>query len=146
MESNYEKLIPCKRKKIAYRMSVTLRTESAILGSGCGGLGALEKHLPGIFVRRVEEPAQSSVPRRVELPQVESPLLTREDPTDEHNLDYVDKFELLVHQGLDACLESGQLSLFTPRQARLFPGGEPRRGLDQNSGVATHSGSRSSVM
>ena len=45
--------------------------------------------------------------RRVELPQVESPSLTREDSADEHNLDYVDKFELLVHQGLDACLESG---------------------------------------
>ena len=86
---------------------MTLRAESAILGSGCGGLGALEKHLPGIFVRRVEEPAQSLVLRRIEFPQVESPLLTWEDPADEHNLDYVDKFELLVHQGLDACLESG---------------------------------------
>ena len=93
---------------------MTLRAESAILGSGCGGLSALEKHLPGIFVRRVEEPAQSSVPCRVELPHVESPLLTREDPADEHNLDYVDKLELLVRQGLDACLESGQLSFFTP--------------------------------
>ena len=114
MESNYEKLIPCKRKKTAYRESMTLRTESAILGSGCGSLSALEKHLPGIFVRCVEEPAQSLVLRRVELPQVESPLLTQEDQADEHNLDYVDKFELLVHQGLDACLESGQLSFFTP--------------------------------
>ena len=76
---------------------MTLRAESAILGSGCGNLGALEKHLPCIFVRRVEEPAQSSVPRRVELPQVESPLLTREDPADEHNLDYVDKFEIPIH-------------------------------------------------
>ena len=113
---------------------MTLRAESAILGSGCGGLGALEKHLPGIFVRRVEEPAQSSVLRRVELPQVESPLLTREDPADKHNLDYVDKFELLVHQGLDACLESGQLSFFTPRQARLLPGGEPRRGSGSKLG------------
>ena len=115
--------------KIAYRTSVTLRAESAILGSGCGGLGALEKHLPGIFVRRVEEPSQSSVQRRVELPQVESPSLTREDPANEHNLDYVDKFELLVHHGLDTCLESGQLSFFTPRQARLLPGGEPRGGV-----------------
>ena len=115
-------------------MSVTLRTESAILGSGCGGLDALEKHLLGIFVRRVEEPAQSLVPCRVELPQVESPLLTWEDQADEHNLDYVDKFELLVHQGLDACLESGQLSFFTPRQARLLPGGEPRRGSRSNLG------------
>ena len=97
MESNYEKLIPCKRKKTAYRESVTLRTESAILGSGYGSLGAFEKHLPGIFVCRVEEPAQSLVPRRVELPQVESPSLAREDQADEHNLDYIDKFELLVH-------------------------------------------------
>ena len=113
---------------------MTLRAESAILGSGCGGLGALEKHLPGIFARRVEEPAQSSVLRRVELPQVESSLLTREDPADEHNLDYVDKFELLVHQGLDACLESGHLSFFTPRQARLFLGGEPRRGSGSELG------------
>ena len=88
-------------------MSMTLRTESAILGSGCGGLGALEKHLPVIFIRRVEELAKSSVPRRVKLPQVESPLLAREDQADEHNLDYVDKFELLVHQGFDTSLESG---------------------------------------
>ena len=111
-------------------MSVMLRTESEILGSGCGGLGILEKHPPGIFVRRVEEPAQSSVPRRVELPQVESPLLTREDPADEHNLDYVDKLELLVHQGLDACLQSSHFFFAAPRQARLFRGREPRRGSE----------------
>ena len=52
--------------------------------------------------------------RRVELPQIEGPSLTREDQADKHNLDYVDKLELLVHQGLDACLESGQLS-FLPQ-------------------------------
>ena len=127
-------------------MSVTLRTESAILGSGCGGLGALEKHLPGIFVRRVEEPGQSSVLRRVELPQVEGPLLTREDSMDEHNLDYIDKFELLVHQGLDACLESGQLSFFTPRQARLFLGHEPRWGSGPEFGGCDPFGVASSVM
>ena len=94
---------------------MTLRTESAILGSRCGSLGAPEKHLPGIFIHRVEEPARSLVSCRVKLPQVESPLLTREDQADEHNLDYVDKFELLVRQGLDACLESGQLSFFYPK-------------------------------
>ena len=113
---------------------MTLRTESAILGSGCGTLDALEKHLPGIFVRCVEEPARSLVPRRVEHPQVESPSLTREDQADEHNLDYVDKFELIVHQGLDACLESGRLPFLTPRQARLLPGGEPRRGSGSKPG------------
>ena len=45
---------------------------------------------------RVEEPVQSSVLHRVEFPQVELPLLAREYPADEHNLDYVDKLELLV--------------------------------------------------
>ena len=50
---------------------------------------------------RVEEPVQSSVLRRVELPQVELPLFAREDPTDEHNLDYVDKLELLIHHVLN---------------------------------------------
>ena len=114
--------------RIAYLAGLTPRAESVIFGSGCGGLSALEKHLPGIFVRSVEEPAQSSVLRRVELPQIEGPLLTREDPVDEHNLDYVDKLELLVHQGLDACLQSSHLFFAAPRQARLFLGREPRWG------------------
>ena len=91
-----------------------MHAESAILGSGCGSLDTLEKHLPGIFVRRVKEPAQSSVLRRIELPQIEGPLLTREAQADEHNLDYVNKPELLVHQGLDACLQSGHLLLVAP--------------------------------
>ena len=63
--------------------------------------------------------------RRVELPQVEGPSLTREDQADEHNLDYVDKLELLVHQLLDAGLESGQLLRIAPNPAALFLGGEP---------------------
>lgn len=125
---------------------MTLRAESAILGSGCGSLGALEKHLPGIFVRRVEEPSQSSVLRRVELPQIEGPLLTREDPADEHNLDYVDKLELLVHQGLDACLNP-VTSPFLPHDRPVSLQDVSRvGGPDQNSGAATHSGSRGSVM
>ena len=73
----------------------------------------------------VEEPGQSLVLGWVELPQVESPSLTREDPAEEHDLDYVDKFNLLVHQVLDAGLESGHLFRITPQQARLFPGCEP---------------------
>ena len=52
--------------------------------------------------------------RRIELPQIEVPLLTREDPADEHNLDYIDKLELLVHQGLDVFLQSGQLFFVAP--------------------------------
>ena len=100
--------------KIAYLAGLTLRAESAIFGSGCGSLGALKQHLPGIFVLSVEEPAQGSVLGRIELPQIEVPLLARENPADEHDLDYVDKLELLVHQLLDAGLESGQLLRITP--------------------------------
>src|SRR4051812_159426 len=122
------------RGKIAYRTGLTLRAESAILDGGSGSLGALEKHLPGIFVRCVEEPSQSSVLGRIELPQIESPLLTREDPADEHNLDYVDEFELLAHQVLDTCLESGRLFRTTPLKALLFPGGEPYRGSGSDLG------------
>ena len=83
--------------KIAYLASRTPRAESAIFGSGCGSLDALKQHPPGLFIRSVEEPAQSLVLCRIELPQIESPLLARENPADEHDLDYVDKLELLVH-------------------------------------------------
>ena len=93
---------------------MTLCTESAILSSGCGGLGALEKHLPGIFVRRVEEPAQGPVLCRIELPQIKGPLLAGENPTDEHDLDHIDKPKLLVHQGLETGLESCQLLRTAP--------------------------------
>ena len=66
--------------KITYLVSRTLRVESAIFGSGCGSLDALEQHLPDIFVRSVEEPAQSLVLRRIELPHTEAPSLARENP------------------------------------------------------------------
>ena len=35
------------------------------------------------------------------LPQGKLPLLAREYPADEHNLDYVDKLELLIHHVLN---------------------------------------------
>ena len=100
--------------KVAYLTGLTLRAESVIFGSGCGSLGALEQHLPGIFVHSVEEPAQGLVLCRIKFPQMEGPLLAREDPADEPDLDYIDKLELLVHQILDACLKSGRLSFFAP--------------------------------
>ena len=65
---------------------------------------------------------------RIELPQIEVPLLAVENPADEHDLDHVDKLELLVHRGLETGVESGQLSFLTLRQTRLFPGREPRWG------------------
>ena len=80
---------------------MALRAESAILSNVGRDRGALEQHPPGIFMSRVEEPVQSSVLCRVELPQSELPLLAREYPVDEHNLDYVDELELLVHHVLN---------------------------------------------
>ena len=82
--------------KAAYRTGLALRAESAILSNRRGDLGTLEQHPPGIFMSHVEEPVQSSVLRRVELPQVELPLLAQEDPAVEHDLDHVDKLKLLV--------------------------------------------------
>ena len=98
-----------------YRISPAFCAEPTIFGRGRWYLAGLEEHLPDVFMPRDKELQQRLVLGRVELPQVESPLLTWEDPTDEHNLDYVDKFEIPVHQGLDTCLESGQLSFITPR-------------------------------
>ena len=71
--------------------------KSAIFSCGCGGFGALEEHFPGIFVPSVKEPTQGLVLSRIELPQFKGPLLARENLADEHDLDYVDKLELLVH-------------------------------------------------
>ena len=85
------------KDNIAYLASLTLQAESAIFSGGCGSLGALEQHPPGLFVRSVEEPAQSLVLRRIELPHIKVPLLAWENPADEHDLDYVNKLELLVH-------------------------------------------------
>ena len=134
------------KDNIAYLASRTLRAESAIFGSGCRSFGALEQHPPGLFVRSVEEPAQGSVLGRIKLPQFEGPLLARENPADEHDLEYVDKLELLVHQGLETGLESGQLLRTTPKQALLFPGGELQGMPDLNLGPAAHLGSCGSVM
>ena len=87
--------------KAAYRTGLALRAESAILSNRRGDLDPFEQHPLGIFMSRDEEPVQSSMLRRVELPQVELPLLAQEDPADEHNLDYVDKLELLIHHVLN---------------------------------------------
>ena len=73
-----------------------------------------KSHLPGVLVRCVKEPGQSLVLGWVELPQVKSPSLTRDDPAEEHDLAYGDKFNLLGKQVFDAGLEFGQLSRITP--------------------------------
>src|SRR3954463_9821345 len=101
---------------------------SAIFRSGGGAIGAFGQHLPDVFIRRVEERVEGSVLRRIVFPQSEIPLLAREDQTNEHDLDYVNMPDRLVHQGLDASLQSGHFALVAPRQARLLPGLETRGG------------------
>ena len=41
---------------MAYRIGLTLKVEPAIFGRGWRRLGALEEHLPDIFVHRAEKP------------------------------------------------------------------------------------------
>ena len=94
---------------------MALCAESAVLGKGRRYLSALEQHPPDILVRRVEELSQRLVLGRVELPQIECPSLTREDPAEEHDLYHVDKLDFLAHHVFDAGLESGQLYRGTPR-------------------------------
>ena len=88
----------------AYLTGRALGAESTILGCGRGVFSALEQHPLDGFIRRVEEPAQGLVLCRIELPQIEGPLLARENPADEHDLDHIDKLKLLVRQGLETGL------------------------------------------
>ena len=78
-----------------------------ILGKGRRYLGGLEQHLPDVFVRHVEKLSQRLVLGRVELPHIECPSLTWEDPVEEHDLDHVDKLDFLAYHILDTCLEPG---------------------------------------
>ena len=65
---------------------------------------------------------------------------------DEHDLDYVDKLELLVHQLLDAGLESVSSSE-SPQIRPLSFQEVSRVGMpDLNLGAAAQSASRGSVM
>src|SRR3954466_11016391 len=123
-----ESLSNLSKVHIAYLASVALRVVSAILGCGCGTLSAFGQHLPDVFIRRVEEPTEGLVLRRVEFPQSKIPFLAREDQANEHDLDYVGKPDWLVHQGLDSCLQPSHFFLVAPRQACLFLGHEPRGG------------------
>ena len=100
--------IPCKHKR-TNRISPAFCTKPVIFRRGWWYLAGLKKHLPDVFVCRIEELSQHLVFGRVELPHIKSLSLTREDPAEEHDLDYIDEFNLLVHQVLDAGLESGQL-------------------------------------
>ena len=51
---------------------------------------------------------------RIEFPLIASPALAREDPADEHNLDHIDKLDLVGYHILDTRLEPCQLARRTP--------------------------------
>ena len=72
-------------------------------------LVALEEQRPGIFVSCSEEPLQGLVSPRIKLPKGALSALAREDPANQHHLDYIDKFDVLVHHALNARLQRYQL-------------------------------------
>ena len=61
-------------------------------------------------MRRIVELLQRLVLGRVELPQIECPSLTQENPAEERDLDHVDELDFLAHHVPDAGLEAGQLT------------------------------------
>ena len=79
-------------------------------------------------MRHAVEPPKHLVFSRDELPQIKCPPLARENPANEHDLDHVDKLDVLVLHALDADLEPGQLCRFAPGQDLPFLGGEPHGG------------------
>ena len=84
--------------------------------------------------------------RRIELPHIEAPSLARENLADEHDLDYIDKLELLVHRLFDAGWSPVSSSEFPQIRSLSFQEVSHVGMPDLNSGVAAHSGSRGSVM
>ena len=92
---------------------------------------------------RVEELSQRLVFGRIELPHVECPSLTREDPTEENDLDHVDKLDLLAYHIFDTVVSS----VGAPQANPFFFQEVSRMGMpDQNSGAAAQLALRCSVM
>ena len=132
--------------KIAYLASLALRAESAIFGSGCGSLGALEQHLPDLFVRSVEEPIQSLVLRRIELPHIE--------PRRWHRRIWRMSMTWTMLTSLSFLFIIFWMQVWSLVSSTGLPQGRPfsfqevsRMGIpDRNSGAATQLVSRGSVM
>ena len=76
--------------------------------------GGLEQRLPCVFMRHAVEPPERLVFGRDELPQIKSPPLAWKNPANAHDLDHVDKLDVLVLHALDVVLEPGQLCRFAP--------------------------------
>ena len=120
--------------------------EPTVLGCGRRYFGGLDQRLPRAFVLHIVEPLKHLVFGRDELPQIECPPLARQNSANEHDLDHIDKLDVIVLHALDAVLESGQLFRFAPGQALLFPRGETMGVPDRNSGAAAQLAPRGSVM
>ena len=88
--------------------------EPTVLGYERRYFGGLEQHLPRVFVLHAIEPLERLVFGQDELPQIECPPLARQNPANEHDLDHVNKLDVLVLHALDAVDESGQLRRFAP--------------------------------
>ena len=70
---------------------------------------ALKKQLPGAFVSTLEEPYQSLVLLRIEIPQRAASALARKNPADQHHLDDINELHVLGHHALNARLQRYQL-------------------------------------
>ena len=81
--------------------------EPTVLGYERRYFGGLEQRLPRVLVLHAIEPTQRLVLFWIELPQIECPLLAWENPATEHDLDHIDKIDVLVLHALDAVDESG---------------------------------------
>ena len=79
----------------------------AVLGCERRNFGGLEQHLPCAFMCHVVELLVRLMFGWDELPQIDCPPLTGKDPANEHDLDHVDKLDVLVLHALDEVLESG---------------------------------------
>ena len=102
--------------------------------------------LPDVLVRRVEELSQRLVLSWVELPQIECPSLTQEDPAKSMTWTTLTSLTFLVTRS--------RTQVWSPVTSFRLPHDRPVSFQDvswvgkpdQNSGAATHLGSRDSVI
>ena len=120
--------------------------KSTVLGYGRRYFGGLEQRPPRVFVLHAIELLKRLVFGRNELPQIKHPPLARNNPANEHDLDHVDKLDVLVLHILDTVFEFGQLRRFAPGLA-FFSQEVSCVGVpDRNSGAAAQLASRGLVM
>ena len=81
--------------------------EPTVLGYERKYFGGLEQRLPRVLVPHAIEPLERPVFGQEKFPQIECPPLARLDPANEHDLDRVDKLDVLLLHALGAVLNSG---------------------------------------